>query len=49
VKEAIKKGFEATEREFINSYALGKNGEVIDRSGSCAVVTLIVGMFSRIE
>ena len=43
VREAIKKGFESAEKEFLTQYAQGKNGEVIDRSGSCAIVTLIVG------
>lgn len=43
MKDAIKKGFEAAESEFLNNYAMGKNAEVLDRSGSCAVVSLIVG------
>ncbi len=43
MKEAIRRGFEAAERDFINTLALGKNGEIADRSGSCAIVTFIVG------
>lgn len=42
IKEAIRKGFENAERDFINNYAITRNGEVLDRSGSCAVITLIV-------
>lgn len=43
VKEAIKKGFEAAERDYLTNYALNRNGDVVDRSGSCAVVTMVVG------
>jgi protein phosphatase 2C family protein 2/3 len=43
VKEAIRKGFEAAEREFLMNHALNKLGDVADRSGSCAVVAMIVG------
>ena len=41
-KEAIKKGFQSAEKDFIMNYALNPNGELADRSGSCAVVCLIV-------
>ena len=43
VKEAIKNGFEAAETEFLTNYAQYKNGDVLDRSGSCAILSLIVG------
>lgn len=38
------KGFEAAEKAFIE-LAQGPNGE-IDRSGSCAIVVLIIGNFT---
>lgn len=41
--EAIKKGFENCEKEFIHKVALNEAGEVIDRSGSCALICLIIG------
>lgn len=41
--EAIKKGFEACERDFINNIALNKSKEIVDRSGSCALISLIIG------
>lgn len=42
-KEAIVQGFKAAESEFIHNYALGYNGfDIKDRSGSCAIVSLIV-------
>lgn len=40
--EAIKNGFLNAEKDFIYNFALSKEGIVSDRSGSCAVVTLIV-------
>ena len=44
VFEAIKNGFLKAENEFLNNYALDKNNNmnIIDRSGSCAVVIIIV-------
>lgn len=42
-REAITRGFEAAEKEFLNNYAIGKNGEVLDRSGSCAIVLFVIG------
>ena len=44
VPEAIKNGFMKAENEFLNNYALDKNNNmnIIDRSGSCAVVIIIV-------
>lgn len=42
-REALIRGFEAAENEFLTKYALSKSGnEVIDRSGSCAIVALVV-------
>jgi hypothetical protein len=43
-KQAIIRGFENAENEYINYYAIGKNGSVFDRSGSCAVVAFIIGI-----
>ncbi len=40
--EAIVKGFEAAEKSFLELAQSKPSGE-IDRSGSCAVVALIVG------
>lgn len=40
--EALKKGFEKAESDFILQRAMTRNFEIIDRSGSCAVVALIV-------
>ena len=44
IPEAIKNGFLKAENEFLNNYALDKNNNmnIIDRSGSCAVVIIIV-------
>ena len=44
VPEAIKNGFFKAENEFLTNYALDKenNMNIIDRSGSCAVVIIIV-------
>ena len=44
VKEAIKNGFLKAENEFLNNYALDKddNMNILDRSGSCAVIIIIV-------
>jgi protein phosphatase 2C family protein 2/3 len=43
-RTAIIKGFENAEKEFINNHTVNNNGEVIDRSGSCALMVFIVGM-----
>jgi hypothetical protein len=45
VKEAIKIGFLKCDNDFLNNFALNKFGDLLDRSGSCAIVTLIVGNF----
>ena len=42
VPEAIKLGFQKAEKDFINNYSLNDKKEIIDRSGSCAVIVLIV-------
>ena len=44
VSEAIKSGFLKAENEFLNNYALDKNNNmnIVDRSGSCAIVIIIV-------
>ena len=42
VPEAIKLGFQKAEKDFINNYALNNKKEIIDRSGSCAVIILII-------
>ena len=44
VKEAIKNGFLKAENEFLNNYAIDKedNMNILDHSGSCAVVIIIV-------
>lgn len=41
--EAIKKGFDICEKEFINKVALNEFGEVLDKSGSCALICIIIG------
>ena len=43
VPEAIKLGILKAEQDFINNYALSENKEeIIDKSGSCAIIILIV-------
>jgi protein phosphatase PTC2/3 len=42
-KEAIERGFETAEREFITNHSLNSmKTEIIDKSGSCAIVVLTV-------
>jgi len=41
-KMAIKKGFQLAEKTFLD-YAQSKSGGILDKSGSCAIVVLIVG------
>ena len=43
-KLAIKKGFELAEKNFLE-YAQGKRDGIFEKSGSCAIVVLIIGMF----
>jgi len=43
IPEAIKLGISKAEEDFINNYALSENKEeIIDKSGSCAIIILIV-------
>lgn len=41
-RQAIKSGFEKAETDFIKEYAITKENTLLDKSGSCAVVALIV-------
>ena len=41
IKNAIKKGFEISEKEFLENYAV-EDGKIIDNSGSCALILLII-------
>jgi len=42
--EALKNGFEAAEKDFLYNHALTEDGnEVADRSGSCAVIAILIG------
>lgn len=40
--EALKNGFEAAENDFINNHALTEDIDVSDRSGSCAVIAILI-------
>ena len=40
--EAIRKGCELAEKEFLTLHALNKSQEIIDRSGSCAIFALVI-------
>ena len=40
--QALMNGFEQAEKDFILNHALNKKLEIVDRSGSCAIVALIV-------
>lgn len=42
-------GFENAEKDFVANYALDKNEEVVDRSGSCALMAFIIGMFIKFK
>ena len=43
IPEAIKLGISKAEQDFLNNYALSENKqEIIDKSGSCAIIILIV-------
>ena len=42
-KEAIRNGFMKAERRFIESNYNPETDEVLDKSGSCAIVVLIIG------
>ena len=41
IRNAIKFGFQSAERDFLDNYAI-KNGKIIDKSGSCALILLTV-------
>lgn len=41
-KEAIRKGFQVAENDFLKNYALDAYGQLADCSGSCAIVCLVV-------
>jgi hypothetical protein len=41
-EEALRRGFDIAEKEFINTIALSKFGDLMDNSGSCAVVCLLI-------
>ena len=43
IPEAIRRGFQKADNDFINKVALSLYGDIKDKSGSCAIVTLIVG------
>ena len=44
INEAIKNGFLKAENEFLNNHSLDKNNNmnIIDRSGSCAIIVIII-------
>ena len=42
IPEAIKLGFQKAENDFLNNYALNEQKEIIDRSGSCACIILLI-------
>ena len=42
-REALRKGFESAEKHFLDTIASQSKTTVIERSGSCAIVVLIVG------
>lgn len=48
IEEAIRCGFQKADNDFINKFALSKFGDIKDKSGSCAIVTLIVGKINQI-
>jgi protein phosphatase 2C family protein 2/3 len=42
-ENAIRRGFEAAEKEFMKICQATTDKKLLDRSGSCAVIALIVG------
>ena len=40
--EAIRRGCEQAEKDFLNHHAMNNNQAIIDRSGSCAIFALII-------
>ena len=49
MKEALYNGFQSCERDFLKNHALNMNENVKDRSGSCAIIILIVGIYNIIN
>jgi protein phosphatase 2C family protein 2/3 len=43
-KKAIISGFEKAENDFFCKYALNHQGDILDRSGSCAITLFILGI-----
>ena len=41
IEKALSDAFIKSESEFLNTYAIGENNELLDRSGSCGLVTII--------
>ncbi len=41
-QKAIHKGFERAEYEFLKTKAISKSGELLDKSGSCALICMII-------
>jgi hypothetical protein len=41
-KEAILKGFENAEKDYLNNYAMNKDFQILDRSGSCALFCMVL-------
>jgi len=41
----MENAFEAADKDFLFTVAINRNGDVVDRSGSCAIVALIVGKY----
>ena len=42
IEAAVKTGAEKTEKDFTNFIAVGSNGKITDKSGSCALLLLVV-------
>ena len=42
VPEAIKVGFQKAEKNFINHYSLNNKNQIKDKSGSCAIIMLVI-------
>ena len=40
-------GFQTAEEEFITKIALSSNNQIQDRSGSCAIILLIIGKLNK--
>jgi protein phosphatase 2C family protein 2/3 len=42
-KEAIRHGFAKAEKKYMEINYIEENDEIVDKSGSCAIVVLIIG------